>query len=105
MWSSDHSSLTQHPVHRAPEVGDKRCGVTVVVGSGRPQPVTVILRFAAFLRRHGMSSHSFARTLMDETGYCAGGRWRGLFQESVVEDQAFAVRAVQRQAFAVRAVQ
>ncbi len=24
-----------------------------------------------------MSSHSFARTLMDETGYCAGGRWRG----------------------------
>src|SRR5208337_2661362 len=28
-----------------------------------------------------MSSHSFAHTLMDETGYCAGGRWRGLFQE------------------------
>src|SRR5208283_2917627 len=29
-----------------------------------------------------MSCHSFARTLMDETGSCAGGRWRGLFQES-----------------------
>ena|SRR5271166_4354960 len=28
-----------------------------------------------------MSCHSFARTLMDETGSCAGGRWRGLFQE------------------------
>src|SRR5271165_1216422 len=24
-----------------------------------------------------MSSHSFARTLKDETGYGAGGRWRG----------------------------
>src|SRR5208337_584312 len=28
-----------------------------------------------------MRGHSFARTLMDETGSCAGGRWRGLFQE------------------------
>src|SRR5271166_757699 len=28
-----------------------------------------------------MSCHAFARTLMDERGSCAGGRWRGLFQE------------------------
>ncbi len=33
------------------------------------------------LKLYGMSSHSFARTLNDETGYCAGSRWRGLFQE------------------------
>src|SRR5208337_5277393 len=44
-----------------------------------------------------MSCHSYARTLMDETGSCAGGRCRGLFQERVLESRrlpsSVAVRA------------
>src|SRR5208337_2718447 len=38
------------------------------------------------LRHVPMSSHSFARTLKDETGYGAGGRWRGRLPLGVLTD-------------------
>ena len=41
-----------------------------------------------------MSSHSFTRTLKDETGYGAGGRWRGVFQERLARRLALAVTAL-----------
>jgi len=42
---------------------------------------TVSFKTYATDEADGMSCHSLARTLMDQTGSCAGGRWRGLFQE------------------------
>src|SRR5208337_1198459 len=48
------------------------------------------------LRYVPMSSHSFARTLKDETGYGAGGRWRGRLPLGVLSPRMFSFRRGER---------
>src|SRR5271166_5711235 len=64
---------------------------------------TVSFKTYATDEADGMSCHSLARTLMDQTGSCAGGRWRGLFQERLWDKVQDATTAPDSLGFADRA--